>query len=108
MRRSGVGEVMGLTGGRADGVERGPAHHAVVVMVEVALPEEHRRRVRTDDDLRPELAHDAHELPPELDVVLDLPVAVRERSMAGEPERVRCCRDLAGALLGEPPWIDGC
>src|SRR5207244_6150590 len=88
-----LGEVVGVAGAGGDGIERGPAGHPVVGVVEVPVAEEHRRRVGADDDLGLQLADQLHDPAADLEVVAQLAVAVVEVEVAGQAER-------GGGLLG--------
>ena len=96
-----LGEVVRVAGGRRDRVERGPAGDAVVVVVEVAVAEEHRGGVGAQHDLGAQLAHDAHDRAAQLAVVGELAVGVAEVEVPGEAEQRGRLGGLLDAQRGE-------
>ena len=79
----------------------------MVTVVEVLLAEEHRSRVGTQDDVRPEPANGGHQLFPEAGVVEQFPVGIVQELLSGQPQhRCRLGR-LRCSLSGEGGWING-
>src|SRR5581483_8743236 len=83
-----LGEVVGVAGAGGHGVEGGPAGHAVVGVVEVAVAEEHRRGVGADHDLGLEPADQFGDPAADLEVVAQLAVAVVEVEVAGQAQHL--------------------
>ena len=114
-----LGEVQRAGGRRRAGVEHGEADAAVVVVVHVAVAEEHRGRVAGHDDVGPERTDPLDQRGPQLDRVVDLAVGIargsrgrsgpapgrprrppgpaRHQAARPGPPRIRCCPCRRGA-----------